>query len=134
MHMKTPAADALKPGGRRRLGQPRLLIVGCGDVGLGIVARLRRRFRIFAVTTTAERMETLRASGAVPLRLDLDLDRLSRLAKLATRVIHLAPPGPSGGIDRRTMRLLAALRAPPRRLVYVSTTGVYGDRRGALVD
>jgi nucleoside-diphosphate-sugar epimerase len=134
MQMKTPAADTLKPGGRRRLGRPRLLIVGCGDIGLGIVSRLHGRFRIFAVTTSPERCPHLRAAGAVPMLIDLDRDRPLRLARLATRVIHLAPPGPSGRRDHRAMRLLAALRTPAGPLVYVSTTGVYGDRRGARVD
>ena len=38
--------------------------------------------------------------------------------------------------DPRTRRLLAALARSPRlrRLVYASTTGVYGDRGGALTD
>jgi nucleoside-diphosphate-sugar epimerase len=134
MQMKTPAADTLKPGGRRRLGRPRLLIVGCGDIGLGIVARLQGRFRIFAVTTSPERRAGLRQAGAVPLLIDLDRDRPDRLARLASRAIHLAPPGPAGRTDLRTRRLLSGLRPPARALVYMSTTGVYGDRRGARVD
>jgi nucleoside-diphosphate-sugar epimerase len=50
-------------------------------------------------------------------------------------VIHLAPPPETNGrTDARTRALLAALRRRPDRLVYVSTTGVYGDRGGARVD
>jgi hypothetical protein len=37
---------------RRKLGAPRLLIVGCGDIGLRIVARVHRRFRVFALTSS----------------------------------------------------------------------------------
>ena len=47
---------------RRKLGRPRLLIVGCGDVGLRIVARLRDRFRIVALTTSTARVAALRAA------------------------------------------------------------------------
>jgi nucleoside-diphosphate-sugar epimerase len=121
-------------GPRRKLGMPRLLIVGCGDVGLRILARVHRRFRVFALTSTPARAPMLRAAGAVPLTGDLD-DRatLARLRALAPRLIHLAPPPNHGRGDPRTRRLLAALESP-RRAVYISTTGVYGDRAGAWLD
>jgi nucleoside-diphosphate-sugar epimerase len=119
---------------RRKLGMPRLLIVGCGDVGLRILARVHRRFRVFALTSTPARAPLLRAAGAVPLAGDLD-DRatLKRLRALAPHLIHLAPPPNHGRGDPRTRRLLAALE-PPQRAVYISTTGVYGDRAGAWLD
>jgi nucleoside-diphosphate-sugar epimerase len=124
--------DALRVS--RRLGRPRLLIVGCGDVGLRIVARLRGRFRIFALSSTPSRREVLRAAGVLPIAGDLDAPRtLARIAALAPRVIHLAPPTERGRIDRRTRHLAAALRGV-QRAVYISTTGVYGDHRGARID
>jgi len=49
----------------------------------------------------------------------------------------LAPPPGEGLRDTRTRHLLAALskaESLPRRLVYVSTTGVYGDCAGAQID
>ncbi|GAB2871327.1 hypothetical protein GCM10027277_45700 [Pseudoduganella ginsengisoli] len=47
--------------------------------------------------------------------------------------MHLAPPQPAGHTDERTRHLTAIL--PERgRLVYISTTGVYGDCQGAWVD
>ena len=74
----------------------------------------------------------------MPLLADLD-DRnsLGRLAGLADLVLHLAPPPGSGTIDSRTRHLLAALgkgKSLPRRLIYVSTTGVYGDCGVASID
>jgi nucleoside-diphosphate-sugar epimerase len=53
---------------------------------------------------------------------------------LAARVICLVPPASEGQTDQRIARLLRLLRRPPARLIYMSTTGVYGDRRGAMVD
>jgi nucleoside-diphosphate-sugar epimerase len=117
-----------------RLGKPRLLIVGCGEVGLRIVARLHRRFRIFATTATADRCALLRAAGAVPLPLDLDGRAARRIEGLAPRLICLVPPPASGTGDARTARLLRRLRRPPQRFVYISTTGVYGDRGGRRID
>jgi nucleoside-diphosphate-sugar epimerase len=136
MEKATPAHSGCKPRGRRRLGRPLLLIVGCGDIGGRIVARLATRLRIVALTSSPERVPLLRAAGVVPIVGNLDARAsLSRLAGFRERVIHLAPPPESDGRrDARTRALLAALRGRPKRLVYVSTTGVYGDRAGGRVD
>ncbi len=115
-------------------GRPRLLILGCGNVGLRLLPLVRDRFRVFAVTSQPERREELRAAGAIPIVADLDQPHsLTRLAHLATCIVHLAPPQQDGVTDRRTRNLTAIL--PDRAtMVYVSTTGVYGDCGGALVD
>jgi nucleoside-diphosphate-sugar epimerase len=135
MDKATPAHSNHKRRGRLRLGRPRLLIIGCGDIGGRIVARLAARFRIVALTSSRERVAGLRATGVVPIVGNLDHRRsLARLAAFRERVLHLAPPPGSGRRDPRTQALLAALRQRPPRLVYVSTTGVYGDRAGAGVD
>jgi nucleoside-diphosphate-sugar epimerase len=128
-----PAADVAR-GARARLGRPRLLIVGCGKVGSRIVARLNRRFRVFATTTSAEQCAALRHAGAVPILLDLDGPPDHRIGRLAPRVMCLVPPAPEGRPDKRIVDLLLGLRQPPARFIYISTTGVYGDRRGAVVD
>ena len=112
---------------------PRLLIVGCGDVGMRLLPLLRGRFRVFALTSQPERRAELRAAGAIPLVADLDRPAtLGRLRNLAPWVLHLAPPQAEGEHDLHTRHLVAAL-GQVRRLVYVSTTGVYGDCGGALV-
>ncbi|WP_076567269.1 sugar nucleotide-binding protein [Janthinobacterium sp. TND4EL3] len=118
---------------RKPVGLPRLLILGCGDVGMRLLPLLRARFRVFAVTSQPARCAQLRAAGAVPIVANLD-DRASlrRLAGLAPYVVHLAPPQSAGLLDRRT-RNLAAILPERARLVYVSTSGVYGDCGGATV-
>lgn len=114
--------------------RPRLLILGCGDVGLRLLPLVRQRFRVFAVTSDPARCAELRAAGAVPIVADLDQPAsLRRLAGMAQYVAHLAPPQSEGMRDRRTRHLAAALPGAVR-LVYVSTTGVYGDCGGALID
>lgn len=136
MEKATPAHHGKNPRGRRRLGRPRLLIIGCGDIGGRIVARLSARLRIVALTSSPGRVPSLRAAGVVPIVGNLDRRQsLARLAGFRSRVIHLAPPPESTGRrDPRTRALLAALRRRPDRLVYVSTTGVYGDRGGDRID
>ncbi len=117
--------------------RPSLLVVGCGDVGLRVLRLLRGRCRLLALTSTPARLAELRAAGAVPLLGNLDdATSLGRIGALAERVLHLAPPATQGRQDLRTAHLLQALARGGRvqRLVYASTTGVYGDADGACFD
>jgi nucleoside-diphosphate-sugar epimerase len=115
----------------------RLLIVGCGDVAMRLVPLLRNRYRLYALTRSPERHARLRMQGVVPLSGDLDdADSLSRLAGVPHDVLHFAPPPSCGEGDVRTANLIRALRnarSIPQRLIYISTSGVYGDCAGALV-
>lgn len=130
-----------------RFRRQRLLIVGCGDVGVRVARQLGSgpggpRLRVLALTSSPERLPALRALGVAPLLGNLDAPAtLRRLGGLATRVLHLAPPpGAVGGSgessDPRTLALLRALRRGglPTALVYGSTSGVYGDCGGARIN
>lgn len=129
-----------------RFRRERILVVGCGDVGLRSARALgggsagagaRGRVRLLALTSSPERRDALRAAGLTPLAGNLD-DALGlrRLAGLATRVLHLAPPPGFGDTDPRSLALVRALARGrrPLALVYGSTSGVYGDCGGAWVD
>ncbi len=121
----------------RHSRQPVLLIVGCGDVGLRVLKLLRGRWRVLALTSSPSRCELLRQAGARPLRGNLDdAATLGRLGGLADTVLHLAPPPASGEHDTRTRHLVQALARAGRvrRIVYASTSGVYGDCAGARFD
>lgn len=115
----------------------RLLIIGCGDVARRALPWLVRRYRVYATVRSEAAAAELRRVGVTPLRADLDRPTsLQRLGGIADLVLHSAPPQENGTSDRRTERLLAALgaaRSLPRRLVYISTSGVYGDCGGAWV-
>jgi len=123
-----------------RFRRERVLIIGCGDVGMRVARGLQGRARLLALTSSPERVGPLRAAGITPLPGNLDHPAtLSRLSGLATRVVHLAPPPGEGNVpwwrDMRTAALLRALRrrSPPASLVYGSTSGVYGDCGGERV-
>jgi nucleoside-diphosphate-sugar epimerase len=99
------------------------------------------RVRLLALTSSPQRVAVLREHGVTPLQGNLDHAKtLARLAGLATRVVHLAPPRSDDQAqwwrDLRTEALLRALRlrTAPVSLVYGSTSGVYGDCRGEWVD
>ena len=124
----------------------RILIIGCGDVALRAIPLLKQRYRVLALVRNPEYRARLRALGVVPILGDLDVRAsLARIAGLADAVLHFAPPPSTPpqtksreGLalrDTRTRNLLSALSQGtlPERLVYISTSGVYGDCGGAWV-
>lgn len=124
----------------------RLLIIGCGDVAQRALPLLARRYRLYALVRTPARAAELRALGLgiVPVAGDLDQPQsLQSLAGLAHDILHFAPPPSHGARDTRTAHLTAALSrvrirhrgaaSLPQHLVYISTTGVYGDHDGGVV-
>ena len=115
-----------------------LLIVGCGDVARRTLLRLLGHYRVFALLRDPAQCVFWRAMGARPIVADLDHPvSLRRIAGLADIVLHFAPPPEYGAGDARMRRFLAALslaKSLPQRLIYVSTSGVYGDCAGARID
>ena len=115
----------------------RVLLIGCGDVALRTAVLLRGRARLYGLVRHADEIAKLRAHDVVPIVADLDrIDTLDRLRTAPFAVVHCAPPPSDGRDDPRTRRLIAALaraRIIPRRFVYLSTSGVYGDCAGAHV-
>lgn len=138
----------------------KVLIVGAGDIARRVVPELLGRNRVYVVARRRDQAETFAGLGATPVMADLDdPDSLKGLTGLADAVLHLAPPSAEGSTDTRTRHLISAFDASmlaqgaaatcegetgagaelgsPRRvarLVYVSTSGVYGDCRGEWVD
>jgi nucleoside-diphosphate-sugar epimerase len=118
----------------------RVLIVGCGDIARRALPELRRRYRVSALVRARD--PSLTAAGVELLEGDLDrADTLAALPAGVSRIAHFAPPPAGGTRDMRTRALLAALETAaqrgemlPQRFVYLSTSGVYGDCSGALVD
>jgi len=116
-----------------------LLIVGCGDVARRALPELQRRYRVTALVRSPD--PAIDAAGVGQIAGDLDdAASLAPLLGRAERIAHLAPPSAGGTLDTRMRSLLAAL-APrgrgamlPRRFVYLSTSGVYGDCAGEWVD
>src|SRR5690606_1280200 len=100
----------------RLFRRKRLLIVGCGACGLQIVQQKARHWRIIATTTQASNKASLRAAGALPVQIDLDLrpDRNRRWTALASALVMLVPPPKTGEQDTRTRRLAHLLRRQTR--------------------
>lgn len=128
-----------------RFRRPRVLIIGCGDVGQRVVKALQASAgalrqhgpRVLALTSSPERARALRAQGITPLVGNLDdLRSLRRLRGIAQHVVHMAPPPGQGVLDTRTQHVVRILRQGrlPHSVVYGSTTGVYGNCDGVWVE
>jgi nucleoside-diphosphate-sugar epimerase len=112
----------------------KILIVGFGDVAERLVRTYAGQAEFIGLVRRPERVADLRALGVTPYLGDLDdAASLARLPRVDA-VFHFAPPPNAGTTDPRTARLLNALgRRLPGALVYISTSGVYGDCGGDWV-
>jgi nucleoside-diphosphate-sugar epimerase len=112
----------------------RILIVGFGDIAERLVKRYGGQATFLGLIRRPERAARLRELGVTPCVGDLDVPAtLVRLPRV-DGVFHFAPPPAAGRTDPRTAHLLHALgRRRPAALVYISTSGVYGDCGGSWV-
>ena len=130
----------------------KILIAGFGDIGERVARKLHhmRHYRVMALVRKScgksRRSIIAKTLGVQLVRGDLSkLRSLQKLCGLADTILHFAPPPGTGATDTHTEHLLAALSgAPrsyalqkkmlPRRIVYISTTGVYGSCHGEWID
>lgn len=136
--MKKPTRPYFK-----KARKPRLLIIGCGDVMSRALPYLQKRFRIYIVKRTLPGPSTSLSAGT---RLWGDLDQVStlhRLTGLAQYIIYTAPPPSFGQQDTRVSKVIPRLVCskkkkiacqPIQHIVYFSTSGVYGDCGGQVID
>lgn len=113
-----------------------MLIVGCGDVGRALAMDARATGeRVQCIVRSAASAAALRASGLAAQALDLDTQAVAGSLVDDRQIFYFAPPPRQGRSDPRMRRFLGALPAGlAPRLVYISTSGVYGDCRGDYVD
>lgn len=131
-HGFCPGGDTLRQPSAVHDGAAFAFIVGYGDIGRRVAALWHEKGGPVAALVRSARD----TSPASPVQ--GDLDHPHTLISLPTHdavLFHFAPPSPVGQADHRTTHLLAALKTRmPRRIVYISTSGVYGDCGGAWVD
>jgi nucleoside-diphosphate-sugar epimerase len=114
-----------------------MLIVGCGYIGERVARRLQDRGEpVTGVVRSSETAEYLGGLGIPVIRCDLDEETLPAGSTEGQQVFFFAPPPAQGVADTRMARFLQGLQGSgrPQRIVYISTTGVYGDCHGEWVD
>jgi nucleoside-diphosphate-sugar epimerase len=114
-----------------------VLIIGCGDIGKRVAGLLMAENAVVsALVRSEENGKKLAELGIRPLT--GDLDNPASLGNLPTRaavVFYFAPPPGGGHIDPRMRSFCASIEPgnEPRKVVYISTSGVYGDCGAAVV-
>ena len=124
----------------------KIWIIGCGDIGRR-VAKLYTEagdynHALFGIVQSDKSIQACQNNGIEAVRLDLDSPDSSiiqkRLAGQFSQVdcFYFAPPPALGETDTRLQNFLSCLDKDnlPRRIVLISTTGVYGDSEGAWID
>ncbi len=117
---------------------PEMFIVGCGDIGSMLADNLRKHgARVTAMVRSEVSGRRLQGLGLKTFFGDLDNpDSLHDLPVAGTILYYLAPPPPYGDRDPRMHHLLEGLtnsEMMPHRIIYISTSGVYGDTGGKWV-
>ena len=118
----------------------KILIVGCGDVGLRIAKRLNQD-NLLAIVSSASSCQRLANEGINAQAINLDDASASLdISAQSIELYYLVPPQLSGEEDQRSAVFLHALsesvvqrNIDSLRIVLISTTGVYGDHDGEWV-
>ncbi|WP_127568762.1 SDR family NAD(P)-dependent oxidoreductase [Glycocaulis alkaliphilus] len=105
----------------------RMLFLGFGYVANATARRLAATARMTATTRDGGKAEGLRAQGITPLLTGTGPGVIEEAVREASHVLVSAPPGEAGD---PFLPLLDARMLKSRWVGYLSTTGVYGDRRG----
>jgi nucleoside-diphosphate-sugar epimerase len=112
-------------------------IIGCGDIGRRIgLYLIDQGKKVLAIGRTVERLEELETEGFVTLCGDLDYRESTPDIPLHDTVVYYLVPPQGGGLsDYRMLNFCRQLseKNRPRKVVYLSTSGVYGDCSGVVV-
>jgi nucleoside-diphosphate-sugar epimerase len=114
------------------------LIAGCGYVGARLARSRLGGGPLLALVHRTASAENLIRQGIPALAVDFDQEAPATPWQPPSdlgALVYLAPPSSMGTEDLRLARFLKALGSTrPEVVVYISTTGVYGDTGGAPVD
>lgn len=114
-----------------------VVIIGCGAVGTELALAYRQAgLPVTGVVRSTASAQALKAKGIEAVQIDLDKPFTLNTETRDSRLFHFAPPPATGTTDTRTLHLIKALQSTaelPKRIVYISTTGVYGDCQGRWV-
>ncbi len=124
----------------------KLWIIGCGDIGRRVAnlyiqqsKQQRRKINIKALINSQRSKQRCEAIGIKATVLNLDNISTNKAINFSSemqnaKLFYFAPPPSLGREDIRFKRFLASLSYQPKRIVLISTTGVYGDSKGAWID
>lgn len=116
-------------------------IVGCGYIGKKIAGLLKAQTKDFCCYVNSEGSEqACRDNGFAVELMDLDTSGIQikqLMAMQNAELVYLVPPPANGKIDNRISRFIKSFKNAsihPKKIILISTTGVYGNCHGAWID
>jgi nucleoside-diphosphate-sugar epimerase len=114
-----------------------VFIVGCGDIGRRVALQyFEAGSSVSALIRSPEKAAALESLGIRTMVADLDdPTTLTGLPTAGATLFYFAPPPGGGHLDPRVLNFCTAIATgtEPVRLIYMSTSGVYGDCGDAVV-
>lgn len=117
------------------LNDNRITIAGCGHIGKLLAQQLlKKNISVTGYVSSDTSLAECKNKNISCEKIDLDKP-LKNIDLTAQHLIYLAPPPPTSKTDTRITNFLRAIeQQPPKKFVLISTTGVYGDCKGAWID
>ena len=122
----------------------KLWIIGCGDIGQRVAKcyfqnkKPKTSICINAVVRTELSKNLCEKQGIKTFLLDLDHlgNKAINFGKQIkdNHLFYFVPPPNTGRTDTRLQQFLASLSEQPKRIILISTTGVYGDSKGKWIN
>lgn len=115
-------------------------IIGCGDIGRRVAKRIKALYQNPTYTASAlvRSEKSARACNELGLNTMIhNLDETSAIDPNALKdamVYYFAPPPKHGDTDTRLAHFLDQVGHVVKRIVLISTTGVYGNSAGEWID
>ena len=111
-------------------------IMGCGDIGRRVAALYQQDGQSVTGWVRSEAsLQEGQQQGITMRTADFDAGCFIPRNTLQDRdIFWFMPPPPQGEQDNRLRRFLLTAQDAPRRIVLISTTGVYGDCGGRWID
>lgn len=118
-----------------------IVIVGCGDIGKRVAKIWKNQGKsVFGAVRSEENLNSLRQQHIHAISVDLDdAKSLGEFAGKLTQeslLYYFAPPPATGVEDTRMRHFLESLDPHnlPKHIIYISTSGVYGDQQGQTIN
>lgn len=116
------------------------IIIGCGYVGREICPLLETNHQSpVCIVRTQESLSRLTSKGRTAFVTDLDTAPLAidtdKIPIHNNQIYYFAPPSSCDDNDHRMANFISICQSHrPKKIVYISTSGVYGDCQGRVVN
>lgn len=115
-----------------------ILIIGCGDIGKRVAKCWQKSgYTVYGATRQESRLDELAQLDIKPCKLDLDkVTNSPTLPSKDALLYYFAPPPARGTEDTRLQQFLTNIdrNELPKQFIYISTSGVYGNQNGKLIN